>query len=255
MENFMAAEAWVVAPGPFDGVEDAPHRVQHAPQHQPEKAFRREDLAQGIEGHHRQPPHKEVDAGGQPAGRADPHQGQHQAGQRQPPDHPEQGPAPSAALPQGDQAHRGIRPGNEKIDGTVVEFAQGDAAPDAGIDAVIEGTGRIKGDHGQAVDQERDHVPGVRPQRRAAQQQGGRPHNAQHRPHTVGDGRPGAQAVIGIPPLLLQAGAAGLGLIQRQRLGFARKRMFITHENHLTIPKKVGSILLLLPYYNTHLKI
>ena len=143
VKNLVTAKAGIIAARPLDGVEHAAHGVENAAAQHPEKAGRREQAQQGDEGHHSQPAHEDIDAGGEPAGGGDPGQGEHQPGQGQGPDDTEQGPAPGTVGAEHHQADRGIGTGDEEVDRGVVVLAQGDTALDADVAAVIESAGRI----------------------------------------------------------------------------------------------------------------
>ena len=203
MEHFVAAEPGIVPPGPLQGVQHAAHGVQDAPRQQPGHAPHPQGQPQGVDGENGQPAHGDIYGGGDGPGAVDPGQahGQPRDGQR--PHHAEQRPAPGP--PQGDEAHRGVGPGDEEIDGGVVQFAQGDASLHRGVDAVVQGGRSVQRRHGQPVDGEGDNFPHVAGPGRAYDQHGSGQH-AQHRAHPVGDGRPGAQAVIGIPALFHRPG-------------------------------------------------
>lgn len=230
VEDLVAAEAGIVPARPFDGVEHAAHGVEHAAAHGPEEAGRGEHLEQRHQGGQSQPAHEDIDARGKPAGGGDPRDGEYQPGQGQTPDHRKHAPAPEPHIPQHHQAHRGIGAGNEEIDGGVVIFPQGDAAPDGHIAAVVEGAGCIQPHHAHAVDEEGDHVPRAQPQGRAAQQQEHGAGQGQHGADAVGNGRPGAQAVIGIPILLPHSGPAGRDLDGAECRLPARQRVFHVHK-------------------------
>ena len=159
VKNLVTAKAGIIAARPLDGVEHAAHGVENAAAQHPEKAGRGEQAQQGDEGHHSQPAHEDIDAGGEPAGGGDPGQGEHQPGQGQGPDDTEQGPAPGTVGAEHHQADRGIGTGDEEVDRGVVVLAQGDTALDADVAAVIESAGRIQAHHAHAVDEEGDHVP------------------------------------------------------------------------------------------------
>ena len=143
VKNLVTAKAGIIAARPLDGVEHAAHGVENAAAQHPEKAGRGEQAQQGDEGHHSQPAHEDIDAGGEPAGGGDPGQGEHQPGQGQGPDDTEQGPAPGTVGAEHHQADRGIGTGDEEVDRGVVVLAQGDTALDADVAAVIESAGRI----------------------------------------------------------------------------------------------------------------
>ena len=97
-------------------------------------------------------------------------------------------------------ADGGVAPGDEQIDGAVVVLPKGDPLGHRGVDAVVQGAGGVQTDHGQAVDQ-KDHGVGPVPlPQGASHQQQGADHR-QPRADAVGDGRPGAQPVIGVPHL------------------------------------------------------
>ena len=152
---------------------------------------------QHKEGH---PPHEEVDPRGDPPGRVDPQQGHHGARQGHRPDGDEHGDA--AVVGQGQQTDGGIGAGDEEVDGDVVVLPEGDPPGHAGVEAVVEGAGGVEADHAQAVDEEGRRARPAAPLLRRPQQQQSRPQDAQGRPHPVGDGRPGPQAVVGVSPLL-----------------------------------------------------
>ena len=81
MEDLMAAEAGVIAPGPLDGVEHATNGVEQAAGQQPEEAFRGKGGQQGAEGKDTQPAHCDVDYSGEHTRCGDPSHTQHQPGQ------------------------------------------------------------------------------------------------------------------------------------------------------------------------------
>lgn len=198
MEDLVTAEVGIVPAGPLDRIEHTAHRVEDSARQEPEKSGGGEHLSEGNQSHQRHPPHKEAQSRSHPARGVDPDQSQREP-RRQRPNYPEENPAPESAGPQGNQTDGSIGPGDEKIDGGVVVFAQGDTALDAGVDAVVESAGCIEPHHGQAVNQKGYHMPGVQAQEPGAQEEGHGAYHAQQGSHTVGDGRPGAQTIIGVP--------------------------------------------------------
>ncbi len=158
-----------------------------------------QDLGKGIDGEDGDPAHEEVESGGEPAGGHDPDHRQKDTGDGQRPNDPKESPAPGA--PQAEQADRGVTPGDEQVNGGVVQPAE-IHPPFGGIaDAVIEGAGGIEADHGKSIDGEDRQAKGAAHLGRPNQQKD-RSDHAQQDPGAVGDGRPGAQAVIGVPALL-----------------------------------------------------
>ena len=106
----------------------------------------------------------------------------------------------------------------------MVELAQGDAAPHAGAQAVVQGAGGVEPNHGRAVDGEGDDVPAVQPKGDGADQQQHGPQHRQRGADAVGNGGPGAQAVIGIAALFLGAAAGpGRGDPGRGKFGIGHK--------------------------------
>ena len=65
------------------------------------------------------------------------HLAENQPGQRQSPHQAQHHPPPCTAFPQDNQAHGGVGACDQKIDGGVIVFPQGNAALDRGVYAVI----------------------------------------------------------------------------------------------------------------------
>ena len=111
----------------------------------------------------------------------------------------------------------------------MVVLPQGNAAFHVGIQAVVKGAGGVEADHTGGIDGKGDQPPG-RTGLHRPQQQEDSSQNAQPHASTVGDGRPGAQPVIGVPSLLLaQPPGLGEGEVKAAVLIF---HAFI-HKNHL----------------------
>ena len=74
---------------------------------------------------------------------------------------------------------------------------------------MVQGAGGVQADHGQAVDGEQPEQQPLAQYGRP-DQQGGGACNGQDRAQAVGDGRPGPQAVVGVPDLRPAAGPDSL---------------------------------------------
>ena len=201
----MAAKPGVILSRPFQRIQHAAHSVQHTARQQPGNPPGADGLPQGVEREHRHPSHGDIDGGGHRPGTVDPGEAHHQSGNRQRPDDAEQRPSPRS--PQRGEAHRRVRPGDEEIDGGMIQLAQGHPALHCGVDTVVQRRRGVKRRHGQPIDGERHDLPHISgPGCRRHQHRRGR--HAQHRTNPMGDGRPGPQAVVGVPSLLHRAGPA-----------------------------------------------
>ena len=210
VEDLMAAETGIVTAGPLQRIGHAADGIEHAAGQQPGQPCPAHGLVEGINCHNGHPAHGDIDGGGELAGHVDPAHGEDDTGQSQDPDNREQGPAPGTHGAEHTEADGRIAARNQKIDGGVVELAQGDTSADAGVQAVVQGAGGVEPNHGRAVDGKGDDMPGVQTQGDGANQE---QYGSQHRKHgadAVGDGGPGTQTVIGVAALFLRT-AAGFG--------------------------------------------
>ena len=231
MEDLVAAEAGVVPARPLHRVQHAAHGVQHAAQHQPHHPRRGQQPHQRDDGRQGQPAHHQIDDAGEPAGDVQLGDGEDDPGKGQGPDHRQEG--DSAVLPEDGGADGGVAPGDEQIDGAVVVLPQGDALGHRGIDTVVQGAGGVQTDHGQAVDQKDHGVEPVPLPQGASHQQQSADHR-QPRADAVGNGRPGPQAVIGVPHLFP---AAGFYAGDRSAEGHSR----FTHQEHSFLSRTAGT--------------
>lgn len=230
MKDLVAAKPWVVTSRPFQGVEHAADGIHHTTQQQPKQSLEGEHLNQRIDGDESQPAHKNIDARRDPARGIDPEQGQDKSHQSQPPDHAEQGPAPTT--PQGEQANGGVGPGNEKINRGMVVLAQGNTPLYRCIHTVVQSAGGIQSDHGDAVEGKGHVMPDRTTHRPSAYQQQHRAQQGQQGAHAVGDGRPGAQPIIGISPRFSGRAAPGLCIcVEHRRQIRIEKFVHIDHPN------------------------
>ena len=115
----------------------------------------------------------------------------------------------------------------------MVVLPQGDALGHRGIDTVVQGAGGVQTDHGQAVDQKHHGVEPVPLPQGASHQQQSADHR-QPRADAVGNGRPGPQAVIGVPHLFP---AAGFYAGDRSAEGHSR----FTHQEHAFLSRTAGT--------------
>ena len=150
MKNLMAAEAGIIPARPFDGIEHTARSVQQPSGQQPEKAGGGQGAIDGHNGKDGQPAHEKVDGAGKPPGNAQFGNGEDRAGEGQRPHSDGQG--NSAAISQNGEAQRGVAAGDEKINRAVVIFPQGQPPRNRNVETVIQGTGGVQSDHGQAVD-------------------------------------------------------------------------------------------------------
>lgn len=210
MENLVAAETGIVTAGPFQGVKDAAHSIEHTAQQEPNQAGGADRLPKRIDGNDSHPAHGDIDGGSKGTGAVDPKQAHEQAGNGQSPDDSQQGIAPRAA--QRGEADGSIGAGDEKVDGGVIIFPQGDPPGHRGVDAVVKGGGGVQPSHGNSVNEIGDdgHRPAVG--RECVQKEQSSAQNTQKNTGAMGDGGPGTKAVVGVPALFTGTGApAGRG--------------------------------------------
>ena len=103
-------------------------------------------------------------------------------------------------MAQGGETDGGIAAGNEQIDGAVVVLPQGNAPGNRYVQTVVEGAGGIEPHHRQPINQKGQQIGGMS-RLHSPQQQSRGACNCQQRACPMGNGRPGAQTVIGIPHL------------------------------------------------------
>lgn len=152
VKDFVASEARVMSSGPFDGVENAADGVENAAEEEPKQGDPPGILVDEGDDGEAEPTESDVDSGGDFSRAVDPEPGHGDAGDGERPDEGEED-KPSGAVENG-EAEWGVSAGDEGVDGAMVEFSQGDSRGDVGVDAMIEGTGKIEGEHGETEDAE-----------------------------------------------------------------------------------------------------
>ena len=136
-------------------VEEDAGAVGHATGHQPGDAGGRQVLHQGLEGHDDDPPHGDVQARHQAAHAPREHGLYHDPRGGQPPDDPEDRPAPGPAHAHEREGRVGA--GDQQVDGRVVEDLE-DALGPRPRDGVVEGRRQVQQDQAGPVDAAGHHV-------------------------------------------------------------------------------------------------
>ena len=85
-------------------------------------------------------------------------------------------------------------------------------------------------------------MPEIQPQRGRAEQECGGPHCGQNSADSVGDGRPGAEPVIGVPAFFGDP-LSGDGFMVVETGRVAGENVFMVHSSHLAIPGDMGEVL------------
>lgn len=132
VKDFVASEARIVSPGPFDGVKDAADGIENAAQDHPEEWLSASSLIDHGDCDDADPSQGDIDARGEFSRCVDPEEGEQAAADRERPDE-RQNDGASGSRKYG-QAQGGIGACDEQVDSHVVDLAQEDSAVHCGVD-------------------------------------------------------------------------------------------------------------------------